>query len=409
MRIMNGYAVVDVETTGLLPGMHHRVVEVAVVHLDVDGAVTGEWCSLLNPLRDLGPQRIHRITAAEVRRAPTFDQIAGELAAQLAGRVVVAHNLAFDLGFLTAEFDRAGVAAPLELDAGLCTMALAETYLESPSRSLATCCRVAGVVLDHAHSALHDAHAAAGLLAVYLSRCGRPEPWADLLTGAAARPWPLVDEPGRPPVRRAVAGAETEHFLARLVDDLPRVHEPRGAEPYLAVLDKAMLDRYVSLSEQDELIEVAASLGLDRPTVERLHLGYLEALATAARRDGWVGESERAELRDVAAILGLPDDSVTQALSAPKAPARKGFRLQRGDRVVFTGETVLPREEWEQRAVRAGLVVRPDHVSGKTRLVVAADADTLSGKARQARERGVPVITEAAFHRLLAALDRDQR
>ncbi|GAA4020171.1 hypothetical protein GCM10022247_50110 [Allokutzneria multivorans] len=406
---MKGYAVVDVETTGLLPGMHHRVVEVAVVHLDAHGAVTGEWCTLLNPLRDLGPQRIHRITAAEVRRAPTFDQIAGELSAQLAGRVLVAHNLAFDLGFLTAEFDRVGVSTPLELESGLCTMALAETYLDSPSRSLATCCRVAGVVLDHAHSALHDAHAAAGLLSVYLTRCGRPEPWSSLLSSAASLSWPHFDEPGRRPVRRAVAGAETEHFLARLVDTLPRVHEPAGAEPYLAVLDKAMLDRYVSLSEQDELIEVAATLGLDRETVERLHLGYLEALAAAARRSGWVGESERAELRDVAGMLGLPDDAVTQALSSGKAQARRGFRLQPGDRVVFTGDTMLPREEWERRAVRAGLVVRPDHVSGKTRLVVAADADTLSGKARQARERGVPVITEAAFHRLLAALDRDQR
>ncbi|MFB9906899.1 exonuclease domain-containing protein [Allokutzneria oryzae] len=407
---MSGYAVVDVETTGLLPGMHHRVVEVAVVHLDVRGAVTGEWCSLLNPQRDLGPQRIHRITAAEVRGAPTFDQIAAELAGLLAGRVVVAHNLSFDLGFLSAEFDRTGVAVPLAVADGLCTMELAETYLDSPSRSLAACCRAAGVPLEHAHSALHDAHAAAGLLAAYLARCGRPEPWSALLSGAVTRRWPVFGGGGRPPVRRgrAVAGTEAEHFLARLVDNLPRVHQPTGAEPYLAVLDKAMLDRYLSLSEQDELVAVAAALGLDRAAVEQLHRGYLEALAVAARRDGWVNESERAELRDVAAMLGLPGDAVTQAFSSTTTQPRRGFRLRRGDRVVFTGETMLPREEWEEKAVRAGLVVRPDAVSGRTRLVVAADPDTLSGKARQARERGIPVITETAFHRLLATLDREE-
>jgi DNA polymerase-3 subunit epsilon len=34
----NGYAVVHVETTGLSPGHHHRVIEVAVVHVDESAA-----------------------------------------------------------------------------------------------------------------------------------------------------------------------------------------------------------------------------------------------------------------------------------------------------------------------------------------------------------------------------------
>ena len=81
-----GFAVIDFETTGLFPGGQDRVVEVAVVHVDDRGAVTGQWDTLVNPERDLGPQHIHQIRAAEVMGAPTFPQIAGELVDLLAGR-----------------------------------------------------------------------------------------------------------------------------------------------------------------------------------------------------------------------------------------------------------------------------------------------------------------------------------
>ncbi|MQA95903.1 MAG: 3'-5' exonuclease, partial [Streptosporangiales bacterium] len=40
-----GYAVIDVETTGLRTDWHNRVIEVGVVLLDPSGEVTGEWCS----------------------------------------------------------------------------------------------------------------------------------------------------------------------------------------------------------------------------------------------------------------------------------------------------------------------------------------------------------------------------
>jgi DNA polymerase-3 subunit epsilon len=50
---MLGYAVVDLETTGLHPGRHGRVVEIAIMSLAHDGEVTGEWSTLVNPHRDV--------------------------------------------------------------------------------------------------------------------------------------------------------------------------------------------------------------------------------------------------------------------------------------------------------------------------------------------------------------------
>jgi len=199
-----GYAVVDTETTGFAARGRDRIVEIAVVHLDEDGVVTDEWCTLVNPTRDLGPQHIHRISAAEVWHAPTFAEIGGAVAARLSNRVLVAHNLSFDARFLAAEFRRLGVEWPT---AGLCTMRLADQYLpQRGGRSLRACCDAAGVSLVDAHSALYDAHAAAGLFAGYLRMADRPLPWRELLE--SDEPWPFVGTSSAQPVQRGQVVAQ---------------------------------------------------------------------------------------------------------------------------------------------------------------------------------------------------------
>ncbi|MFO0261915.1 MAG: exonuclease domain-containing protein, partial [Planctomycetota bacterium] len=59
-------AVIDVETTGLSPWRHYRIVELAVVVVTPDGVVQQEYETLVNPERDMGPTRIHRIAAGDV-------------------------------------------------------------------------------------------------------------------------------------------------------------------------------------------------------------------------------------------------------------------------------------------------------------------------------------------------------
>jgi DNA polymerase-3 subunit epsilon len=172
------YAVIDLETTGLRTDWHDRIVEIAVVHVDGAGRIEREWSTLVNPGRDLGPQHVHRVRAADARRAPTFKRLAGTVAGLLRGRAVVAHNLAFDGPFLAAEYARFGSAVPLDADTGLCTMRLAAAFLPTAGRSLRDCCRAAGVDLYRAHAALDDARAAAGLLGHYLARAGQPPPWS---------------------------------------------------------------------------------------------------------------------------------------------------------------------------------------------------------------------------------------
>ncbi|GLW21759.1 hypothetical protein Mame01_18020 [Microbispora amethystogenes] len=394
-----GYAVIDVETTGLASRRHDRVIEIGVVHLTPAGEVTGEWTTLVNPERDLGPQHIHGVSAADVRHAPTFADVAGTVIELLRGRVVVAHNLPFDVGFVAQEFARLGAAAPLRRDLGVCTMAEAIRYLPQAPRSLAACCAMADIPLNGHHDALIDARACASLLRHYLDLAGPADPWRDLLHTAVRTPWPHLPPTGALWVRRGVSADRDGHFLARIVDRLPRVPHPAAADSYLALLDQVLLDHHISASEADALVTLATDLGLSREDLNRLHHDYLAALAEAALEDGVVTVAERRELDLVATLLDLSSTAVDEALTRSrdeKVPAVQRFRLAPGDLIVFTGEMDGGRDAWEARARQAGYVPHPT-VTKKVRLLVAADPDTLSGKARKARAYGLPIVTPDAF------------
>jgi len=119
---MSGYAVIDFETTGLFPQKHDRVVEIAVVLLNVQGELEREWSSLVNPERDVGPTHIHGIHARDVLGAPTF-RVVGHVLDSVRERTIVAHNAVFDSRFLDYELTRAGWPEPRPLSA-VCTMNL---------------------------------------------------------------------------------------------------------------------------------------------------------------------------------------------------------------------------------------------------------------------------------------------
>jgi DNA polymerase-3 subunit epsilon len=149
-----GYAVVDVETTGL--GRDDRIVSAAVYRLDAYGEVEDHWYSPVNPQRDPGPVWIHGLTGAMLADAPLFADIADELAQRLAGRVLVAHNAVFDWSMLAREYARARSSAPVEHR--LCTIVLAkELGLPLANHKLASLAAHYGVVQRRAHHALDDA------------------------------------------------------------------------------------------------------------------------------------------------------------------------------------------------------------------------------------------------------------
>ena len=115
-----GFAVLDLETTGLDPAC--RVVEIAVVRLDRHGAPQDAWHSLVNPGIPIPNAAVHGIDDARVAEAPPFARIAASLARLLAGQVLVAHNLVgFDRPILARHF-AAVPGLAIDLGDGIDTM-----------------------------------------------------------------------------------------------------------------------------------------------------------------------------------------------------------------------------------------------------------------------------------------------
>jgi DNA polymerase-3 subunit epsilon len=149
-----GYAVVDVETTGL--ARDDRIVSAAVYRVDARGEIEDHWYSMVNPERDPGPVWIHGLTSEVLEGAPLFREIAEEFAARLDGRVLVAHNAVFDWSMIAREYARAERVVPVRQR--LCTIALSkELGLPLANHKLETLAAHFGVVQQRAHHALDDA------------------------------------------------------------------------------------------------------------------------------------------------------------------------------------------------------------------------------------------------------------
>ena len=407
------YSVIDTETTGIHPGAHHRIIEIAVIGLDEGGRQVSRWETVVNPERDLGAQHVHGITGADVYGAPTFADIADELAWRLDGTVPVAHNLSFDSRFIDAEYRRLGRPLPAAyLGSGLCTMRLAGRYLPGAGRSLAACCGALGIDIGTAHTAGDDAAAAGRLLEHFIQREPGAAVYSDAILAAHDNGWPMQRPAAVRTHPRSTPGSRGERgFIGRLVETLPALDNPTAEGPaardneyneYAALLDRALLDRHLSLHEQDALVRAAHEAGISREHVAMIHSGYLASLAAAALADGVVTDEERADLVRVALVLELPSQAVDASLAAATAVAGPvghasgsgGRRPGPGTLICLTGDMSRPRAEIEELLRRAGYVPHPS-VTKKVGLVVASDPDSASGKARKARGYAIPVVGES--------------
>lgn len=162
-------AVIDLETTGLNQSKD-RIVEIAILFFDTGLQPTGEFTTLINPGRDTGARFIHGISNSAVRDAPRFAEISTQLAQLLSQRIVVAHNVRFDIGFLNAEFARAQTDFQISYSRSICTMDQSHIYCKPGSHSLLGLVERLGIKLIPKHRALDDARAAARLLHHYSAR-----------------------------------------------------------------------------------------------------------------------------------------------------------------------------------------------------------------------------------------------
>ena len=182
--------VFDTETTGL--GNSDEIVQIAVITVEGEPLLD----TLVRPTRPIPAQviRIHGITDADVRLAPTGAEVCAELARILDGRLVCSYSAPFDSRLL--EQTAAAWQAPAASFRAECVMRLYADYAaqwdarwaaERGSRganrwfNLGMAARQCGLGPFREHHALSDARITAQILR-HVAGVGRP------LQAAALRP-----------------------------------------------------------------------------------------------------------------------------------------------------------------------------------------------------------------------------
>src|SRR5271166_2153242 len=164
--------VFDTETTGLDPYQGHRLLEIGCIEL-VNRFPTGQtFHRYINPERDVPAEafNVHGLSFEFLKDKPLFADIAAELAEFIGDAPLIAHNASFDLGFLNAELERAGlpmVARERLVD----TLLLARRKYPGGSNRLDDLC--SRYAIDNSRRTKHGALLDAELLAeVYVDLIG---------------------------------------------------------------------------------------------------------------------------------------------------------------------------------------------------------------------------------------------
>ncbi|AOM83148.1 PolC-type DNA polymerase III [Salisediminibacterium beveridgei] len=157
------YVVFDVETTGL-SAVYNTIIELAAVKVK-DGEVIDRFESFANPHEALSPTIIDLtgITDDMVADAPEAEEVLKQFKDWCADDILVAHNASFDMAFLDAGYQKAGLSKAT--NPVIDTLELGRMlYPSFKNYRLNTLCKKFNIELVAHHRAIYDAEATGHLL-----------------------------------------------------------------------------------------------------------------------------------------------------------------------------------------------------------------------------------------------------
>jgi DNA polymerase III subunit epsilon len=164
--------VFDTETTGLSPQGGDRIVEIGCVEM-VNRCETGRvFHSYFNPGRPMPTEaeNVHGLSDRFLSDKPAFADVCEELLTFIGEAPMIAHNAAFDFGFVNHELGTCGRPI-VAMSRMVCTLVLARQKFPGAKHSLDALCTRFGV--DRSQRIKHGALLDAQLLAqVYVELTG---------------------------------------------------------------------------------------------------------------------------------------------------------------------------------------------------------------------------------------------
>jgi DNA polymerase-3 subunit epsilon len=220
--------VFDTETTGLSPHDGHRLVEIGCVEIFNRCETGRSFHAYINPERHMPSEAeaVHGLSATFLSDKPCFHAIVDELIEFLGDCPLVAHNAAFDFGFLNWELANCG-RDPICMSRMIDTLVMARSRHPGAKHSLDALCTRYGV--DRSQRIKHGALLDAELLTqVYVELCGGRQIGLSLAEervveeavsfAVASAAVQRIARPARPHMASEAELARHAAFIQKLVD-----------------------------------------------------------------------------------------------------------------------------------------------------------------------------------------------
>ena len=166
--INDTFVVFDIETTGFSPTVNN-IIEIGAVKI-AEGRIVDRFSTFVNPKEPI-PYRIEKLTGINdsmVEDAPFINDALTQFSKFCEGAVYVAHNANFDMGFIKAKEEAAGIVRPYSY---VDTLGMARLLVPEIARfKLDNLCKFFKISLENHHRAVDDAEATAHIFLKLIER-----------------------------------------------------------------------------------------------------------------------------------------------------------------------------------------------------------------------------------------------
>ncbi|UUX34337.1 3'-5' exonuclease [Fundicoccus culcitae] len=160
MKNTNDFVALDVETAN---ANAHSICSVGIAKFS-NGKLIDQYYQLINPEESFRSINIsiHGIRPRDVQSKPTFLEMKNDMIKFIDGLPLIAHNAAFDMGALKADYIRYNLS--YDMIQYMCSATLSRALVKTvPNHKLSTMANYYQIELNH-HHALSDAMASGAIL-----------------------------------------------------------------------------------------------------------------------------------------------------------------------------------------------------------------------------------------------------
>lgn len=281
---LHSYVVLDTETTG--QSSTDEIVEIAILTVTND-KITDEYSTLIKPTVRMSPmaQAVNGITDAELETAPVIDDVLPDIIDRIDGKIIIGHNVTFDLRFLARALRRYGCIMQLSY---VDTVTLSRRCYKSGSHKLQDMATRLGIDPGHGHRALDDTRTTKALYDKCAAMLAKVE-------AEAARQ----------------REKEQREALARIEADLKRRKEEQRASCWWSpLLDKKFVFTGDFLTYRSRLESLLDEVGADLCTMVDGGTNYL-VCGDLSKLPEWA-RARKAGIADIRIASGQPITKLTE-------------------------------------------------------------------------------------------------